>query len=152
MTNDPAHRKALATAFWLNFAWINLSEVARYFLVVRPMLHEAFPGQSEIAAMSPGIFALWAIWDLILILAATGFYWLWLEKFGDDLRQIAMASMGFTVSVFGLIWLGVANMGLAPYTLIAAALPLAWLEQAIACWIVAYSRKRSYPSSSIRSM
>ena len=152
MQSDQNERAAFMTAFWLNFVWINLSEVARYFLVVRPMLHEAFPGQAEIAPMNWGIFALWAIWDLVLIAAATGFYWLWLEKFGHSVRQIALASASFTVTIFGLIWLGVANMGLAPYAMIAAALPLAWIEQAIACWIVVYAKKRSYSSASIRSM
>lgn len=152
MQSDQNERSAFITAFWLNFVWINLSEVARYFLVVRPILHEAFPGHAEIAPMNWSIFALWGIWDLILIAAATGFYWLWLEKLGDDLRQIALASGGFTVTIFGLLWLGVANMGLAPYSMIVAALPLAWIEQAIACWIVVYARRRTYSSASIRSI
>jgi hypothetical protein len=139
---------ALRSAFLINFVWINLSEVARYFLVVRPMLHTAFPGDAEVAPMSLGIFAVWGLWDLVLIAAATGFYWLWLERFGDGLRQILYASAAFSLTVFGLLWLGVANMGLAPYTIIVAALPLAWAEQGIACWIVARARKRAHSAAS----
>jgi len=134
--------KALVTAFWLNFVWINFSEVARYFLIVRPLLHEAFPGQEDIGAMSVSIFAIWGLWDLILICAATGFYWLWLNRFGNQTRQVIAAGSAFTVSVFGLIWLGIANMGLAPFNLAVAALPLAWIEQLIACAIVAWAIKR----------
>ncbi len=139
---------ALRSAFLINFVWINLSEVARYFLVVRPMLHTAFPGDTGVAPMNLGIFAVWGLWDLVLIAAATGFYWLWLERFGDGLRQILYASAAFTLTVFGLLWLGVANMGLAPYAMIVVALPLAWAEQGIASWIVARARSSAHPAAS----
>lgn len=152
MTHEPNLPSAFKTGFLLNFIWINMSEVARYFLIVRPMLHQALAGQAGVAPMNLGIFALWGIWDLVLIASATGFYWLWLERFGDRARQILLASAAFTVTIFGLIWLGVANMGLAPYTMIAAALPLAWIEQAIACWLVVWARSRVQPASSIRSI
>lgn len=135
-------RSALFMAFAINFVWINLSEVARYFLVVRPLLQEAFPGEAQVAPLNLGIFALWSVWDLILIAAATGFFWIWFERFSDDLRQIALSSLCFTVTVFGLIWLGIANMGLAPYSMLVAAMPLAWFEQAIAAGIVAWARGR----------
>lgn len=152
MAHETPVSGALKAALLLNFIWINVSEVARYFLIVRPMLHEALAGQEGVAPMNLGIFALWGIWDLVLIAAATGFYWLWIERFGESTRQILLASAVFTITIFGLIWLGIANMGLAPYTMIVAALPLAWVEQAIACWIVVWVRSRAQPSSSIRSM
>lgn len=136
-------RSGLRTAFWLSFVWVNVSEVARYFWVVRPMLHEAFPGQTQIAPMNLGIFALWGVWDLILIAAATGFYWLWIERYSDSLRQILLASLCFSGTVFGLIWMGIANMGLAPYSMMAVAIPLAWFEQAIAAGIVVWARRRA---------
>jgi len=152
MTVDTVLPSALRTAFLANFVWINLSEVARYFLIVRPMLQEALAGQTGVAPMNLGIFALWGIWDLVLIAAATGFYWLWLERFGDSACPIVVASAAFTVTIFGLVWLGIANMGLAPYTMIAATLPLAWIEQGIACWIVVWARSRAQPASSMRSI
>lgn len=140
---------ALRSAFLINFLWINLSEVARYFLVVRPMLHAAFPGDSGVAPMSFVIFAAWGLWDLVLVASATGFFWLWLERFGGGLRQVLIASMAFTLTVFGLLWFAVANMGLAPYAMIFAALPLAWAEQAVACWIVARARSRAHADSNL---
>ena len=133
-------------AFWLalglNFIWINISEVARYFGLVKPMLHEAFPQADHIAAVTPTIFASWMIWDTILILAATGFFWIFLQQFGGTLRNVLVGSVCFTVTVFGLLWLGVANMGLAPISFLWAALPLAWLEQLIAAYIVYWSIRR----------
>lgn len=152
MENDRAPERLFLYALCANFIWINASEIARYFWVVRPMLQDAFPGQSHVAPMSWAIFAIWGVWDLVLIVGATGFFWLWLEKFGRDWRQIILASLGFTMTVFGLIWLGIANMGLAPYSLMLAALPLAWLEQVIACFIVASFQGRFQAPSSMRSI
>lgn len=151
-SQTPVVLQGLQIAFALNFLWINLSEVARYFLVIRPMLHKSFPDQPEVGAMDWGIFAIWGLWDLILILAATGFYWLWLERFGTRWRQIVMASVAFSGTIFGLIWLGIANMGLAPIDFLFAALPLAWAEQVIACAIVAWAINRNQSPSSIRSI
>lgn len=152
MPSETIGRRLFLSALLANFVWINLSEIARYFWVVRPMLHEAFPGQAQIAPMNWSIFALWGIWDMVLILGATGFFWLWQEKFGTHWRHIVTASLVFTVTIFGLIWLGVANMGLAPYTLLFAALPLAWLEQLVACAIVAWFLQKAQVPSSIRSI
>jgi hypothetical protein len=138
----PKAPKAFWLALGLNFIWINVSEVARYFGLVKPMLHDAFPEADHIAAVTPTIFASWMIWDTILILAATGFFWIYLQQFGASFRNVLTASVCFTVTVFGLLWLGVVSMGLAPISFLWAALPLAWLEQLIAAYIVYWSMRR----------
>jgi len=145
MTNEAIitiHKRAFWLALGLNLVWINASEVWRYFQIVRPMLLDTFPNQPGIAAITPGIFASWMIWDTILIVAATGLYWLWLTKFRDGLAETIWASLAFTVTVFGLIWLGIVNMGLAPAKFICAALPLAWLEQLVAAGITFWTIRR----------
>ncbi|WP_298302199.1 hypothetical protein [uncultured Erythrobacter sp.] len=152
MFSEHIRRRLFLSALLANFVWINLSEIARYFWVIRPMLHDAFPGQSHIAPMDWSIFALWGIWDIVLVVGATGFFWLWLERFGTHWQQIFVASLGFTITIFGLIWLGIANMGLAPYSLLFAALPMAWIEQLVACYIVAMIQHRTHAPSSIRSI
>ena len=136
-------RKAFLTALGVNFIWINLSEVARYFGVIKPMLHETFPGAPHIGAVTPSIFASWMVWDTVLILAATGFYWIYLRHAGVTIRNAFIAATAFTIPGFGLIWLGVVNMGLAPITFLYAALPLAFVEQAIAAFIVLRVIKRA---------
>lgn len=137
---------SIPRTFWLaligNMIWINLSEVVRYFALIRPMLHESFPDQPEIAAITPALFASWMIWDTILILAATGFYWMYLERFGATSRHAGISSAFFTVTVFGLLWLGVANMGLVPLKFAWVALPFAWAEQFIAALIVIWVLRR----------
>jgi len=140
------HKNNIPKAFWLalglNFIWINISEVARYFGLIKPMLHDTYPGAEHIAVVSPGIFLSWMVWDTILIIAATGFFWMFLQQFGVTVRNITLSSLGFTVTVFGLIWIGVVNMGLAPSRFIWTALPLAWVEQFIAAGIVYWAIKR----------
>lgn len=123
-------------ALLFNMVWVNISEVVRYFGLVKPMLHDTFPGQDNIAMVTPMIFGSWMVWDTILIFAGTGFYWLYLEKFGRTKTNAILCASAFTITVFGLLWLGVVNMGLLPSRFIWSALPLAWGEQIIAALIV----------------
>ena len=141
-TARPWTSPAFRTALLANFIWINVSEVARYFLLVKPMLHRAFQGDATVAPVTPAIFLSWMVWDTVLIGAATGFFWLVLTAWGASLRTAALAAGAFTVTVFGLLWLGVANMGLAPYHFLWTALPLAFAEQLVAALIVLWALRR----------
>lgn len=140
--HNPNIQKTFWLALGLNFIWINTSEVARYFGLIKPMLHDSFPEAEHIAVVSPAIFASWMLWDSILIIAATSFFWMSVQQFGASIKTILLSSLGFTITVFGLIWLGVANMGLAPIDFLWAALPLAWYEQFIAAYVVYWAIKR----------
>ena len=128
--------KAFFAAIGLNFIWINASEIWRYLYVIKPLLLEAFPDNPSIAPFDLATFAIWSAWDLILVIAATGFYWIYLAFFGPSVRQAIVAGSYFTITLFGLIWVGIFNMGLAPAHFIWVALPLAWIEQVIAALIV----------------
>lgn len=144
--NDPANmyttteaRPRISPQFWIalmiNFFWVNASEIWRYLFVIKPMLHEAYPGRADIAPFDLPTFALWSVWDTWLIFAATGFYWVYLNWAGRRIRQSLIAATLFTVTVFGLLWLGLVNMGFVPARFIWIALPLAWAEQAVAATI-----------------
>jgi hypothetical protein len=130
----------ISRKFWIalaiNFLWINASEIWRYLAIVKPMLHAAYPGRADIAPFDVPTFASWSVWDSWLILAATGFYWLYLNWAGRGVRQALIAATLLTVTVFGLIWLGVVNMGFVPARFIWIAVPLAWVEQVIAALVV----------------
>ncbi len=132
--------------FWValivNFVWINTSEILRYLAVVRPMLHETYPGRADIAPFDLPTFASWSVWDTWLIFAATGFYWIYLNWAGRNIQQAIVAATLFTITIFGLIWLGVVNMGFVPARFIWIAVPLAWLEQAVAAIIVWWAMGR----------
>lgn len=125
-----------------NLVWINASEIWRYLAVVRPMIQAIFPGQPDKAPFTLPIFASWTLWDTWLILAATGFYWLYLSWAGRTVAQALAAASFLTITIFGLIWLGVFNMGLLPPDFIWTAVPLAWAEQAIAALIVRWAMGR----------
>lgn len=142
-TVGPTSNRPFWIAFALNTVWINASEIWRYLVVVRPMLQEAFPGRTDIAPFTLPIFGLWSIWDTWLVFAATGFYWLYLNWAGSGVRQSKIAATLFTITVFGLLWFGVANMGLLPMGFFWNAMPLAWVEQAIAALIVMWVIKRN---------
>lgn len=126
-----------------NFIWINASEVWRYFAIVKPKLLETFPDVAGIAPTSPAIIASWMLWDTVLILAATGVYWMFLKNGALSVSRALLVATYFTITIFGLIWLGIANMGLAPISFLWAALPLAWAEQAVAALIVLWAMKRA---------
>lgn len=128
--------KAFLFALGFNFLWINASEIWRYLFVIKPLLIETFPDDPSIAPFDLATFAIWSLWDLILVIAATGFYWVYLVFTGPNIRQAILAASCFTITIFGLIWIGIFNMGFAPAHFIWVALPLAWIEQVIAALIV----------------
>ena len=128
--------KAFLIALGFNFLWINASEIWRYLFVIKPLLVEAFPDDPSIAPFDLATFAIWSLWDLILVTGATGFYWIYLAFTGPNIRQAILAASCFTVTIFGLIWIGIYNMGFAPAHFIWVALPLAWIEQVVAALIV----------------
>ena len=125
-----------------NLVWVNASEIWRYLAVVRPMLQQVLPDRPGIAPFTLPAIAIWTIWDTILILASTGFYWIYLTWAGPAIRQALLAATALTVTVFGLLWLAVFNMGLAPPQFLWTAVPLAWAEQVVAALIVAWAMAR----------
>jgi hypothetical protein len=144
---DNSTQGQISRNFWialtLNFLWINASEIWRYLAIVKPMLHEAYPGRADIAPFDLPTFASWSVWDSWLIVAATGFYWLYLSAAGRGIRPALIAATFLTITVFGLIWLGVVNMGFVSARFIWIAVPLAWIEQAIAAIIVWWAMGRN---------
>ncbi|MEM7641044.1 MAG: hypothetical protein AAF366_00785 [Pseudomonadota bacterium] len=133
-------------AFWvalgLNAVWINLSEVVRYFAFVMPMMRAAFPMVPDVAPMTLPVFLVWGLWDTILVVSVTAMSWLAVERFGATVT-VALAAGSFAwMSIFVILWLGLFNMNLATGPILAVALPLAWLEMAVAALIVRWAVRR----------
>ena len=139
---DHAHRKPFLIALAINFLWINASEICRYFFWVKPMLMEAFPDRATEAVITPGILVAWLIWDAILILAATGYYWMYLQRFPNTAFRAVLSATTFIFVAFGILSLGVVNMGLATLSVMLTALPLAWLEQLVAALLTGWVIRR----------
>jgi len=134
-------RAFVMAAIWAGL-WINLSEVVRYFLLVRPMMQEAFPMVADIAPINVPIFLSWIVWDTVLVFAASFIVWLFLERFGDSTRHAVLAGTFVWAAIFVILWLGLLNLGLANQQLLMVALPLAWLELVIAAIIIKLCRER----------
>ncbi|MEM7642217.1 MAG: hypothetical protein AAF366_06775 [Pseudomonadota bacterium] len=123
-------------ALLVNFLWINASEVFRYFVLVMPMMREAFPTTPDVAPMNIPVFLIWGVWDTILVIAATLLPWMAIRVFGASIFRVIVYGTGVWMAVFVVLWLGLYNMNLATPSVLAVALPLAWFEMVIAALVV----------------
>jgi hypothetical protein len=130
------------TAIIANTIWVNISEVFRYFAILRGMMQKAFPQIPNVADMNLPIFMVWGLWDQVLVFAVTGFSWLLLEKFGSGLKIKIGAATAVWATVFVLLWVGFLNMNLATMAIVLAMLPLAWFEMLVATFITAWAMRR----------
>jgi len=141
-TRDADWRRPLVAAFVANTLWINASEVFRYFALVMPMMRSALPQIPDVAPMNLPVFAIWGVWDTILVAVATGFAWLFFERLGGGCRNALLAGTAIWLAIFCIFWLAAFNMNLAPGNVALTALPLAWLEMVVAAGIVDLCRTR----------
>jgi len=125
-------------ALSINFIWINISEVFRYFTFIMPMMRETFPNVSDVAPMNISVFLIWGIWDMIVVLAASFIPWLILTVFGNSFKKAVLAGTAVWLTIFTVLWLGMFNMNLATPEMLMIALPLAWFEMVNAALIVWY--------------
>ena len=126
----------------LNFLWINISEIFRYFLFVMPIMRQSFPQIPNVAPMNLPIFLSWGVWDIILITSFMCFIKLYFERFGTRLKHCIIAATTFWIAVFGLLWLGLYNMNLATPDVLMIAMPLSWFELLIASLIASWGLKK----------
>jgi hypothetical protein len=101
-----------------------------------------FPQIPDIAPMNLNVILIWMVWGTILVCVSTGFSWMFLDRFGDSLKSVLLAGTSVWLAVFCIFWLANWNMNLAKAGMFLAALPLAWLEMAVAAAVVRWSRMR----------
>jgi hypothetical protein len=123
--------------------WINISEVFRYFVIVKPMMQDYLSMLPGVVPMNWPIFASWGVWDTILTAMVVFVYWLVAQCFGNNLMSTVLAATTSWTLFFLLFWLGMVNMGLASVSIAVIILPLALLEMVVACLISSklYSKK-----------
>ncbi|MEM9128608.1 MAG: hypothetical protein AAGA97_02670 [Pseudomonadota bacterium] len=104
MTEDASNPimppRLLWLALGLNVIWINASEVFRYFAFVMPMMRDAFPELPGIAPMNLTVFAIWGIWDSILVCSATFIPWFWMQQSGISKASALLAGSFVWMTVF----------------------------------------------------
>jgi len=132
----PLNSRLFWQALLVNMAWINLSEVFRYFAFVMPMMRDALPMMENVAPMSWPIFVIWGVWDTILVFCVTGFLWIYLQRFGCGFASALLGASFVWLGVFVILWLGIYNMNLTTLSVVGVALVLSWIELAVAGLIV----------------
>ena len=136
LQSDARRLSPFVMALFINFLWINASEVFRYFAFVMPMMRDAFSVLPDVAPMNLPVFMIWGVWDTVLVMTATLLPWMALQVFGASALRAVLYGTGVWVVVFVILWLGLYNMNLATPRILAIALPLAWIEMVIASLIV----------------
>lgn len=149
---DPSQIKLLPHAFpfkqfliitLLTSIWIHLSEVFRYFVLIRPEIQTFFEGRDNIADMNLGIFAVWGLWDTLLTAIIVGSCWVFAQFLGHGKQLLLTSSTVVWMATFVILWIGIANMGLAPWEILLIALPLSWLELLIGTGIASFFFKKN---------
>lgn len=138
----PRSWSPFVVALLVNFLWINVSEVFRYFAFVMPMMRDSFPMLTDVAPMNLPVFLIWGVWDTILVLVATLVPWMALRVFRASFWHAVVYGTGVWLGVFVILWLGLFNMNLASPQVLVAALPLAWLEMVVAAVVVWWITER----------
>ncbi len=141
-TVTPVKSNPFLRAFFANAIWVNVSGLPRYFFVVKPMLHGAYPDNPDLAPVSFPILASWGIWTIGFVIASTGFYWMYYDRYGNTSRTVLLAALWFTLGTLGLTWLGIVNMGMVPISILFAALSWAFVEQIVSAYIVSWVMKK----------
>jgi hypothetical protein len=119
---------------------LNLSEVVRYFGIVMPRTREHLDAVPGVAPMDLAVFALWGVWDTILLAVALIIYELVSRVCGRGLGTAWRAGVLTWATLFLLFWIAMINMRLATTSVALIAVSWALIEliatTAAADWIL----------------
>jgi len=119
----------------LTSIWVNVSEIFRYFVIVRPKLQHYLSMVPNIASIDLKIFSIWGIWDTLLTMLNVFMYYLLAERYGREKSSILYAGTLSWAFFFLLFWIGMPNMSLVNWSFVWLPLTLAWIEMIIASFI-----------------
>lgn len=134
MTNTFDLRKFIMVTL-VTSIWVNISEVFRYFVFVMPEMRSSLAVVDGVAPMSISVFAIWGLWDTLLTALTVFMFWIYSQQFGNNLRSVVISASFSWAFLFVLFWLGMVNMGLASWSILAITLPLSWIELVVASYI-----------------
>lgn len=134
--------KKFITIVLITSIWVHISEVFRYFVLVRPRVKLYWNHTDGIADMNWIIFGIWGLWDTVLTAMTVFFFWLYAQRFGNRTFSILMAATLSWIFFFVLFWIGAANMGYTNWSLLGITLPLSLFELIIASFIASYLYRR----------
>lgn len=125
--------------------WVQISETLRYLLLVVPLMQS---NAAQIPETTTVILVIWFCWGLLLTALTVFQFWMFAQIFGNTTKTIFRSATVSWLFFFVLYWVGVANMGLADWSILWVVLPLSWLELFIATYIASklYRKPISYPA------
>ncbi|MFR9546386.1 MAG: hypothetical protein SNJ29_12540 [Rikenellaceae bacterium] len=126
----------LAASLW-SAIWVGISELARYFLLVRPVQIEYFADIiPEMGEMSQPVTLIgWTIFSLILIAMFTFIFWLCANVYGNNAKAVWVSGVTSWTMFFVLLWIALPTMHLSSWDIVPMVLPLALLETVVASYI-----------------
>lgn len=137
-----------ARIFGIAGLWILASECLRFFPFVAPPLREYLAPlqrflENGVAPITLPIFLSWMVWTAILTACLIYITWLCLCHYRNRLLAVFIGATLTWLSFFVLFWIGMINMALTPPSLLALALPWAWIEMLVAAVITWQLLKRA---------
>lgn len=135
MINQKFDLKQFIIVTLLVSIWINISEVFRYFVLVRPRVKAFFTEREGIADINLGIFTIWGFWDTLLTVILVLVFWLYAKAYGNNSKSIFTSALIVWFAVFVIFWVATANMGLSNWDILLITLPLSLLEMVIGTWL-----------------
>jgi hypothetical protein len=126
--------------------WVQSSEVFRYFILVMPELKQFLSALPGAIPMNLPVFTSWGIWDTLLTFCNVFIFWLYAQKFGNNWRSAIAAGTISWLFFFVLFWVGMANMALAPASLLLITLPLSWIEMVVTSMVASWLYFKDYES------
>jgi hypothetical protein len=107
--------------------WISVSEFVRNEFLVKSMWVKHYRDLGLVFPSAPLNGAVWGLWSLLFAIAI----FILSKKF----NLIQTTFLGWFVG-FVLMWVTIGNLGVLPYGILVAAVPLSLLESLIASWII----------------
>lgn len=107
--------------------WISLSEFFRNQYLLKDLWIQHYAQQGLVFPASPVNGAFWGVWSLFFAV----FIFILARKFSTTGTTLIAWLAGF-----GLMWICTGNLGVLPFGILWAAIPLSLLECFVATWII----------------
>lgn len=136
--------KDFAVAALLSAIWIGISELLRYFLLVRPYFTDYLSVIPDMGEMTQPLTLIgWTVFSVILIIMFTFMFWLCAVAFGNNSKAVIISGVSSWAFIFVLFWIAMATMHLSEWSMLPKVLPFALLETLVASYICSkvYSKR-----------
>lgn len=126
----------------LTITWIQIIEMARYFLLEKELLRNYW-GETPVAIDTDLSFVIWGVWGLLIAFGLLSILWLTCEKYGYTYKSALMAGTFSWLTMFVVLWIAMANLQFVPWSALSVALPLSWLELVSGAFLAVLLYKKS---------